>query len=59
MQRRGVGVRHKAHAAACFVLIGGADRDAFFGFESALGIVCGLATLHADRVGLGDVLGDG
>ena len=36
MDRRRVGVRDKAHAATCFVLVRGADRDAFFGFKCAL-----------------------
>ena len=52
-------MRDEAGTAAGFVHAGGADGDAFFGFEGALGVVGRLATLHADGVGLGDVLGDG
>ena len=59
MDRRRVRVGDEAATAAGFVHAGGADGDALFRFEDALGIVCGLATFHADGVSLGDVLGDG
>jgi hypothetical protein len=36
MHRRGIGVWDEALATARFVHPGGADRDAFFGFEDAL-----------------------
>ena len=58
MDRRGVGVWDEAHAAACLVLVRGADGDAFLGFKGALRIVSGLATLHTDSVSFGDVFGD-
>ncbi len=59
MDRGRVGVWNKATTAAGFVHSSGADGDALFGFEDALGVVGGLATLHADGVSLCNVLGDG
>ena len=56
MDRRRVCVRNEAAAAARFVHVGGADGDAFFGFEGALVIIRRLATLHANRMRVGDVL---
>ena len=48
-------MRNEATAAAGFVHAGAADGDAFLGFEGALGVVSGLAALHADGVRLGDM----
>ena len=59
MDRRRIGVRDEAHAAARLIFVGGAHGDAFFGLKRALRVVCGLATLHADGVGLRNVFGDG
>ncbi len=52
-------MRHEAGAAPRFVHAGAPDRDAFFGFKSALRVVRGLATLQADGVSLRDVFRDG
>lgn len=59
MNCRSIRMRHEALAASRFVHSGGANGDAFFGFEDALRVVGGLATFDADGVGLGDVFGDG
>ncbi len=59
MNRRRVGMRHKATPAAGFVHTLAPDRDAFFRFKSTLRIVGWLPAFHADRMRLGDVLGDG
>ena len=59
MHRRRVGMWNEAGAAAGFVHALASNGDALFGFKSALRVVRGLATLHADGVGLGDVFGDG
>src|SRR5207253_11063619 len=58
MNRWSVGVRNKALATASFVHPGSADRDALFGFEDALRVICGLAALDADGVGFRDVFSD-
>ena len=36
MDRRRICVRHEAHPAACFVLVRGPYRDAFFGLKGSL-----------------------
>src|SRR5256885_17094401 len=59
MNRRCIGVGDETATAAGFVHAFAPNRDAFFGLKSALGVVGGLAALHADGVGLGDVLSDG
>src|SRR6266849_9252771 len=58
MNRRRVGVRHEALAAAGFVHALSPDRNALFRFKSALRIVGWLSALHANRVGLRNVLSD-
>src|SRR5260370_35640944 len=58
MNRRRVGVRHKTTPAARFIHALAADRNAFFRFNSALDVMGWLSALHANRVGLGNVLSD-
>ena len=48
----------EAATAAGLVGVGAADDDAVLGRDDALGLVRGIAAPHADREGLGDVLGD-
>src|SRR5438132_13945288 len=59
MNRWRVVVGHEAATATGFVHALAPHGHALFGFKSALRIICRLAALHADRVGLGYVLGDG
>ena len=49
----------KAPAAAGFVLIRGADHDAFFGVREALAAIGGVSAYDANGEIFGDKLGNG
>src|SRR5215212_9433195 len=53
-----IGVWDKTSTTTSFILIRRPDGNALFRFKRALRVIGGLATLHADGVGLRDVLGN-